>query len=40
MKNGEIYAIGPAEEVFAEEVIEKVYEVRPKILREHRAILF
>jgi ABC-type cobalamin/Fe3+-siderophores transport system ATPase subunit len=40
MKEGVIHAAGPTEEVFTEEVIEKIYDVPVKILREHRIVVF
>ena len=40
MRDGEIYAAGPVEEVFSEDVVEAVYGVRPLILRGHKAVVF
>jgi iron complex transport system ATP-binding protein len=40
MKKGVIHVAGPTEEVFTEEVIEKIYDVPVKILREHRTVIF
>ena len=40
MKDGEIYAAGPVEEAFSEDVVEAVYGVRPLILRGHKAVVF
>jgi iron complex transport system ATP-binding protein len=40
MKKGVIHVAGPTEEVFTEEVIEKIYDVPVKILREHRIVIF
>jgi len=40
MKKGVIHVAGPTEEVFTEEVIEKIYDVPVKLLREHRIVIF
>jgi iron complex transport system ATP-binding protein len=40
MKKGVIHVAGPTKEVFTEEVIEKIYDVPAKILREHRIVIF